>query len=216
MATEQEMEAVRHYCRPLRSPTVVELGARIGEDESWIRSSFQENVHYVMVEPDLRNCQIILDGGITRTRRLLIGAVAEKDGSVEFHGSVTDYDTRGSGSIRKPTKHIDIFPAVEFPAHLRTMVPSFSLDSIFHREWLSKISLLYVDVQGAEKDMILGGRQALSHTQYLFIETEDRVLYEGMAVKSELLAMLRDWKLIVDFGYNCLLENQNFTEAGPR
>ena len=96
------------------------------------------------------------------------------------------------------------------------MVPAARLDTFCSSHGLAAIDLLHMDVQGAEKDMILGGRQALSHTQYLFIETEDRVLYEGMAVKSELLAMLRDWKLIVDFGYNCLLENQNFTEAGPR
>jgi FkbM family methyltransferase len=216
MATDSEIAAVRYHTQPLRSPTVVELGARIGEDENWIRASFSEDVHYVMVEPDLRNCQMILDKGVHRTRRLLIGAVSDHCGTVDFHGSVVDGNTRGSGSIRKPTKHLEIFPAVEFPLHLSTRVPSHSLDCIFEREWLSKISLLYVDIQGAERDMILGGQKALSHTQYLFLETEDRELYEGMAVKSELMGMLEGWELIRDFGYNCLLKNLHFTEMGPR
>jgi 2-O-methyltransferase len=216
MATREEMEAVRKACWNLRDPCVVELGARTSEDEDWIRASFEEEVHYVMVEPDIRNCQLILDKGVHRTRRLLIGAVAEKDGNVEFHGSVTDETTRGSGSIRKPTKHHEIFPDIKFPDWLRTTVPSFSLDSIFRREWLNKISLLWVDIQGAEKDMILGGKNALSHTKYLFMETEDRELYEGMAVKSELFAMLDGWNLIREFDYNCLLENPFFTVQGPR
>jgi 2-O-methyltransferase len=188
----------------------------MGEEEDWIRECFSETVHYVMVEPDIRNCQMILDRGVHRTRRLLIGAVTEKTGEVEFRGSVVDGNTRASGSIRKPTGHIDVFPRVEFPEALHTKVPGFSLDWIFFREWLSKIDLLWVDVQGAEKDMILGGTKALSHTRYLFIETEDRELYEGMALKGELLRLLKDWKLVRDFGYNCFFENPNFTEAAPR
>jgi 2-O-methyltransferase len=214
MATNAEMEAIRRVCWNLHNPCVVELGARTSEDEHWIRASFESDVHYVMVEPDLRNCQLIIDKGIHRTRRLLIGAVAEKDGNVEFYGSVTDETTRGSGSIRKPTAHIEVFPDIKFPDWLRTTVPSFSLDSIFEREWLNKISLLYVDIQGAERDMIAGGQNALAHTQYLFIETEDRELYEGMAVKSELFRMLKGWTLIEDFGFNCLLRNERFEDPG--
>jgi FkbM family methyltransferase len=216
MATEQEMAAVKRIGYNAESPTVVELGARIGEDEEWIRQSFRQEIHYVMVEPDIRNCQVIMDKGVHRTRRLIIGAVAQTDGNAEFYGSLVDMNTRGSGSIRRPTKHIDIFPHVEFPAYLHTVVPTFSLDTIFEREWLSKINLLWVDIQGAEKDMILGGQKALSHTQYLFMETEDRELYEGMATKPELLSMLPGWRVIDDFGYNCLLQNMNFRERAPR
>lgn len=216
MATDREIQAIRRLTWPLRSPTVVVLGARVGEDEDWIRRSFQEEVHYIMVEPDIRNCQMILDRGITRTRRLIIGAITEKDGNSEFFGSIEDGNTRGSGSIRKPTGHYQAFPRVEFPAYLHTVVPAFSLDTLFQKEWLSKISLLFVDIQGAEKDMILGGKEALSHTQYLFIETESRNLYEGMALKPELLQMLDGWELIEDFGYDCLLQNPFFTEQGAR
>jgi 2-O-methyltransferase len=216
MATEQEISVIREHVKKLRSPTVVELGARVGEEEHWIRGAFPEDVHYVMVEADIRNCQIIADRYLNRTRRLIIGAIAERDGSVTFHGSLTDSNTRGSGSIHKPTGHIGVFPEIEFPCELRTVVPCYSLDTIFDREWLSKIDLLWVDIQGAEKDMILGGRKALSHTRYLFMETEDRELYEGMALKPELIALLDGWKLIQDFGYNCFFENPNFTVQGPR
>ncbi len=210
------MDAIKEAVWLSNNPCVVELGARVGEDEEWIRECFIVPVHYVMVEPDIRNCQVILDKPTGPTRRLIIGAVSEKRGNAVFHGSVVDKNTRGSGSIRKPTAHIDIFPAVEFPEWLCTVVPTYSLDDIFDKEWLSKIDLLYVDIQGAERDMINGGRKALSHTRYLFIETEDRELYEGMATKKELLPMLSGWELVKDFGYNCLLRNPKFTEQGPR
>jgi 2-O-methyltransferase len=216
VATDAEIAAVKSLAVKCPNPCVVELGARMAEDEPWIRSCFGMVVHYVMVEPDIRNCQVIADKGLNQNRRLIIGAVAEKVGNALFHGSVVDYNTRGSGSIRKPTKHIDIFPNVEFPEWLRTVVPTYSLDFIFEREWLSKIDLLWVDIQGAERDMIRGGAKALSHTRYLFMETEDRELYEGMATKPELISMLAGWELVEDFGYNCLFRNQHFTEQRPR
>jgi FkbM family methyltransferase len=216
MATSQEIKEVSDVLASLRSPCIVELGARVGEDEEWLRMACRESVHYVMVEPDVRNCQVILDKATDRTRRLIIGAVADHDGSIEFYGSVEDLNTRGSGSIRKPTNHIIIFPRVEFPRELHTFVPCYTLDTIFEREWLSKIDLLWVDVQGAERDMIAGGRKALSHTRFLFMETEDREVYEGMALKPELIAMLSGWTIIGDFGYNCFFRNDNFKEMQPR
>jgi FkbM family methyltransferase len=218
MATDQEIRAVREILYPLRSPCIVELGAHTGEDEPWLRAACREDVHYVMVEPDIRNAQLIINGGLTRTRRLIVAAITERDGDdVEFHGSVdATRQVRGSGSIRPPKEHERLFPNIAFPADRKTMVPALTLDTLFEREWLTKIDLLWADLQGAEKDMILGGRNALSHTRYLFIETEDRELYEGMALKPELLGMLEGWTLIGDFGYNCLLRNERFKERVPR
>ena len=216
MSTEDERKAIKAVMNCVRSPTIVDLGARLGEEEFWLREACSEEAHYVMCEADLRNCQVILDRGINRTRRLIVGAIAGYTGSIEFHGSIVDGNTRGSGSIRKPTLHHEIFPSVEFPASLKTLVPCYTLDHIFSREWLSKIDLLWVDIQGAERDMIAGGSRALMHTRYLFIETEDRELYEGMALKSDLMLALPGWTLLHDFGYNCLLINENFKEARPR
>jgi FkbM family methyltransferase len=216
VASESEIARIREIVWPVRSPTVVELGAREGEDEEWIRASFREDVHYVMVEADIRNCQVILDKGVHRTRRLIVGAVADHDGNIEFYGSVDNGKARGSGSIRQPTKHLIAFPEIRFPPELHTFIPCYTLNTIFDAEWLTKIDLLWVDIQGAERDMVRSGGKALAHTRYLFIETEEQELYEGMATKPELLQMLPEWELIEDFGCNCLLRNRKFNERGPR
>jgi hypothetical protein len=45
----------------------------------------------------------------------------------------------------------------------------------------------------------------------MMIEAEPEVeLYEGQALKPELLAMLPDWKVLQDFGYNVLLWNTKY------
>lgn len=218
MATKREMAAIKEIMFEVRSPTVVELGARMGEDEDWIRETCCETAHYVMVEAEIRNCQVIMDKGIHQTRRLILGAVASYSGTAEFWGAMDGDNISGSGSIKKPTKHMQIFPLVEFIEDMHTHVPCWTLDDIFEYEWLSKIDLLWVDVQGAEGDVIAGGKKALSHSRYLFIETEDRELYEGMIFKDRLLEVMKEmnWKLLEDFGYNCLFRNESFCEREPR
>ena len=69
-----------------------------------------------------------------------------------------------------------------------------------------EIDMLWVDIQGAERDMIAGGQNALSRTRYLFIEAETTELYEGMALRDELLTLLPGFKVIEEFEYNLLLE----------
>jgi len=66
-----EMSAIRLALADARSPCIVELGACTGEDspnfESLIRPG--ETLHHVMVEPDPRNVQHILDNcGLRRSQ----------------------------------------------------------------------------------------------------------------------------------------------------
>jgi FkbM family methyltransferase len=211
MATDAEKQAVILAMLGANKPCVVELGARGGEDEGWIRGAFGTPVHYVMVEPDMRNAQIILDilPGTTPQRRLILGAIASYNGLITFYGSQSPNGDRTSGSIRKPTGHLVHIPEIKFPEKSKTVVPCYTLDEIFRREWLSHIDLLWVDIQGAERDMIQGGREALRRTRYLFIEAETVELYEGEALKPELIRLLPGWTLLNDFGYNLLLRNDN-------
>lgn len=215
---DDEYMAVRKVCSPLRQPVIVELGARTGEDEDALRRAFREPCKYVMVEADMQNCQAIMDHShssqmsgayLTINRRLILGAVAGHNGLVTFHGSKSADDARTSGSIRRPTGHLRFFPEIEFPDELKTVVPCYTLDEIFRRELLEKIDLLWVDIQGAERDMIAGGAAALARTRYLFIEAEETELYEGEALKPELIAMLPGWNVLQDFGYNLLMRNDN-------
>lgn len=214
MATKQEKNAVQSVLHGMNyDPVIVELGANCGEDEPWIRGCLQRgrDAHYVMVEPDARNCQYIIDKPTSRTRRLVIGAVAGYTGMIEFHSCENHKArNRASGSIRQPTGHLQHFPEVEFPRS--TWVPCFTLDDLAAREDLRHIDLLWVDIQGAERDMIEGGRKTLETTKYLFMEAEPEVeLYAGQALKPELISMLPGWVMMGDFGCNIFMRNTRCT-----
>ncbi len=214
MANAEEKQAVFNAIHKITSPCVVELGARTGEDEPWIRGCCHEDPCYIMVEPDLPNAQLILDHprGLDRNRRLILGAVAEHDGECQFHVSWNPADgSRTSGSIRKPTGHVVYYPNTEFTGV--NTVPCWKLDTIFQKEWLTKIDLLWVDIQGAERDMIAGGRCALDRTRFLFMEVEDGELYAGQALRDDLIGMLAGWRINADLGQNILFENPNMIEG---
>ena len=213
MATQQEKDHVRSLLADLENPTIVELGAHTGEEEEWFRRASKGSLHHIMVEPDTRNVKYLLDKPTGNTRRVIVAAVSDKDGVAEFHFSENKRDNNhASGSLRKPTGHLEHLPWITFP--FKGMVETLTLDSIFGQERLKKIDLLWVDIQGAERNMIAGGQKALSHTRYVFMEAETVELYEGEALKADLIAALPGWTLLADFGSNILLRNENFAERG--
>ncbi len=215
MANEQEKAAIRRIMAKIASPCIVELGARTGEDEHWLRSACGEDPHYVMVEPDPWNAQKILDKprGLDMNRRVILGVVAEYDGDATFFPSISPDGSRTSGSIRQPASgHLSAYPDIKFQ-YKPSIVPCWTLDTIFEKDWLSKIDLLWVDIQGAEANMICGGKRALLRTRYLFMEVEGVEMYQGQALREDLLNMLPGWRLIEDFGQNVLLLNPNMEEG---
>lgn len=242
MPSPEEQQVVSQLLHSLEcSPCIVELGAHTGEDEEWIRAACKDprQVHYVMVEPDPRNCQAILDRRVEMelnvpgwarwhvgsfstyaysaflgSRRLIIGAISDQDGIREFNFSQDTAGRRTSGSLRKPTGHLKYFPEIHFP--FVGMVPTLTLDTLFEKEWLTKIDLLWVDIQGAEDMMIRGGQEALKHTRHLFMEVEKEELYAGEQLRDGLVSMLPDWTVAREFPYNILMENTQFSERGPR
>ncbi len=216
MPTEDEKIVIRAALSKIRNPAVVELGAHTGEEESWIRAACDEDPLYVMVEPDVRNVQRILDDRQTMDRnhrRIFIGAIADYCGLISFLTSrdVTN-DAHGSGSIKTPTAHLSMIPNVVFEH--QTVVPCITLDVLFEREWLFKIDLLYVDIQGAELDMIRGGKEALSRTRWLFIEATTTAMYSGAGTRADILTALGgDWAVVAAFDDNVLLHNSKFREV---
>ncbi len=203
MSSAAEKEAIRGILAGFGpNPVIVELGAHVGEEAEWIMPLCNAP-RYIMVEPDGRNCARI-------KKRFPKALVLEAAITIDtgFHGFYPAYNTtsnnRASGSIKKPTGHLEYFPEVVFEEKIKVIATS--LDHLCEHE--KCIDLLWSDIQGAERDMIIGGRNTLAKTRYMMIEAEPEVeLYEGQALKPELIAMLPDWVVLNDFGYNLLMWN---------
>ncbi len=88
-----------------------------------------------------------------------------------------------------------------------------ALDTFFRQESLTGIDLIWADTQGAEEDLIMGGRLALSKTRYLYTEYGAQEYFEGQIGLARLLELLPDFKLLQQFSIDVLLENRALMPA---
>ena len=202
MASVLERELIIRLLSDTPLPVIVDLGAYIGDEFDWLRGIFDMG-HYVGVEADPRNVARFRDrhpGAI-----VIEAAVAALDGLVTFHQCDNAVGQGiGSGSIRPPKKHLEFFPWCKFEKTIQ--VQGYTLDTLCGS--YPPIDLLWVDVQGAERDMIAGGTKTLARTRYMMIEAEEHEFYEGQAVRPDLLAMLPDWEVVQEFDFNVFLKNR--------
>ena len=87
-------------------------------------------------------------------------------------------------------------------------VDLITLDSFCEGRGIERIDFIWADIQGAEGDMVRGGRQTLARTRYLYTEYSDEELYENQATLKEILELLPDFRVIELWTDDVLLENQ--------
>lgn len=177
---------------------VLEVGAHRGEDTVKLAAIPGATVH--AFEPDPDNAES-LAAGVAPLPNVTVcrAAVAACDGEIYFHRS----EWRGeqpwtcSGSIHAPTGHLSAYPDVEFGETIA--VPAVTLDEYVKRCGIGRIDLIWADTQGAERDLIMGGRAALARTRWLYTEYCDPPLYAGQPTLAEILALLPGWRLLADW-----------------
>jgi hypothetical protein len=73
--------------------------------------------------------------------------------------------------------------------------------------------VISADIQGAEGEMIRGGRHALERTHYLFTEYSDEEMYENQTTLREILDMLPGFRVLELWPDDVLLEREQIEEA---
>lgn len=143
-----------------------------------------------------------------------IGAI---DGTVDFYLSSGE-ETReghfkqsfyGSSSIKEPYKCTMYYPDIRFK---KIQSRCYRLDTYCTEQKIDKIDFIWADVQGAEKDMIEGGKQILQKTRYLYTEvngdTYKDVGYDG--VRGLLSLLPGNWSVVEEYDYDVLFKNDDY------
>ena len=83
------------------------------------------------------------------------------------------------------------------------------IDTYCSEKNINKIDFVWMDVQGAEKEVLSGFGEIIEKTKYIFTEYSDKELYEnGTMSKNSILSLLgKDWDIVHDFGNDILLIN---------
>ena len=188
------------------NPIIVEIGAHYGEDSARFLKVFT-GITLHCIEPDPRNIQAIrkyLNDPRMKTHEL---AISNKDGEADFHLSynkeITNKTLQKYGWISKEdyiNLNLNSSGAsslkLGYPLHHKTVkVKTSRLDTWMRECKISRIDFLWIDVQGAEKEVIEGlGSAIIDFIWVEYGETE----YEGSLTRKQTISLLvqKGYKLV--------------------
>lgn len=174
-----------------RPQSVLQIGASVGQEVP----VFQRNgvTSAVLLEPLeapfaylYQACQ-----GVSGYVPLKALAVAQDGLSVTMHVA---NNFGQSSSILKPLNHLNVYPTVAFQESVA--ITGYTADSIYRYarnmqptlpEW---VDMLFLDVHGAELEVLKGAAQLLNHAQYVFTEIGYGGGYEGDVAVETLIQYL--------------------------
>ncbi|SIT54836.1 Nodulation protein noeI [Mesorhizobium prunaredense] len=143
------------------NPVILDIGCNDGTDtRRFLRLCPRAQLY--CFEPDPRAAarfKKYMDLYLDKVRLFEI-AISSRNGSIDFHpsngdGSAKEWDR--SGSIRRPKNHLFEHDWVRFDHPIS--VETRRLDDWCSEANLSKIDFIWMDVQGAESDVIAGATQ---------------------------------------------------------
>jgi hypothetical protein len=82
------------------------------------------------------------------------------------------------------------------------------LDSWASEQGITKVDLIWADMQGAEGDLVAGGSETLAQTRYLYTEYSDEEWYEGQPTLARLVDMLPNFWILRRYRWDVLFENK--------
>jgi FkbM family methyltransferase len=152
-------------------PLFIDIGAHRGETIQMLRGAFPQcTVLAVEANPSLaRDLQVAHHAGV----HVLNCAVAAIDGEADFYVNEQtqtsslypiNLASRDSIAMSKGTPHR--LGSINTPVRVQTR----TLDSIVSNHGIETIDLLKIDVQGAEVEVLLGGKEALQMTRVISLE----------------------------------------------
>ena len=203
------------------SRMVLEIGAHHGTHTDMLLTAFpQAAVH--AFEPDPRAIEV--HRRTIRDRRATLHelAIGASSGRAEFHvssGMPPDATPEmraqykdgwdQSGSLRTPKTHKEKWPWCKFQRTIKVEVRT--LDAWSRKHEPGPIDFIWADTQGAEADLVSGGRETLARTRYFYTECFDDELYEGAPNLSALLDMLPNFEIVKRYESDVLLRNAVLT-----
>lgn len=193
-----------------RDAVVMEFGCNDGCDSLTmykIAKEVSKSIAYFALEPDYR----VIHKAYDRCRNIPItfiqSAIGDKVGRSTFYLSSGGNYT-GSSSTHKPTGVLIDYPNMRFNESIE--VPVVTWDSLFKDCSVDHIDFIWADIQGAERDMAIGGSEiGRFKTRYLYTEYTYGGHYENDASLQDILNCLPNWEIVEDYGGNALLKNRD-------
>lgn len=202
---------------------LLEVGANSGSDSLRLLEAFPDATLHCF-EPDPR-AQKQWHASVRDSRATLHAfALGNEDGKVRFFQSdfrdalnpgAEENGWTESGSIHAPRNHLVSYPWVSFKTEIE--VTCLRLDS-FIAETLDLgesevIDFIWADVQGAERELILGGINSFHRVRFVYTEYSIQKLYESQINLREIARMLPSFRIKKLWDTDVLFENISLNQS---
>jgi FkbM family methyltransferase len=167
--------------------TIFDVGANIGQFATAIHELLP--TAYIYAFEPLSDCFTELQTAMSGVRnfRAFNTALAEKEGDAEFYRSSW---SPSSSLLLMHELHKKNFPFTA--GQSREMVKVCRLDDCARELAIQDEILVKLDVQGAEDQVIRGGKELIRRAKVLIVETSIESLYENQPLFSDILRLLED------------------------
>jgi len=221
------MNIIEHFTdivKDIDNPTIFEFGTCDGKSTN-ILCSIMENMNkkysYHAFELDYRLIRNFWENNSNRREKITFNhaAIGNENKMIKVNLS-SGHETReghfkqefyGSSSIRKPKETLKCWPDMKFSEFY---VKCSTFDSYCQENNIQKIDFVWCDIQGAEKDLILGGSNSFKKVKYFYTEYSTIELYEDQLIGTEdLISMLPGkWSVVEKYDSDILLKNEGYEE----
>ena len=178
---------------------IAEIGSHYGEDSLRLAQTFPQSDIYCF-EPDPRNINIFKKHVINKNIKLYEVALSDKNGEAEFFlshqkiGEVPDkYDwiswedynnlqlnNSGASSLKQGYEHT-LSDSIT--------VPTLRFDTWLESSSVKNIDFAWIDVQGAEREVIEGMGEKITSIKNIWMEYGE-MMYEGAMSKEDTVSLL--------------------------
>lgn len=187
------------------NPVIVEAGAHYGEDSRKFLNVFP-HCRLFCFEPDPRNLLIIREYVSDPRLTLSELALSNRNGEVKFYQSYDEVTKKtlekyswidpneyinlrlsrsGASSVKKGIENIE-----------KIIVQCIAFDTWMATQNIEMIDLLWLDVQGSEREVFLGAKETLGKIRYIWVEY-GAMMYEGAMTRKETRNLLKkEFKVI--------------------
>jgi 2-O-methyltransferase len=171
------------------SPVIIEAGAFDGQDTKRFLNAWSNcKIFAFEPVPNLADRLSKLFDGEERVsviEKSLVGGISR---DVTMYTFQMDSVPNGSSSILQPTGHLDRQPTIDLAKTIQ--VTGVTLDEWAESEGVGAVDILWLDLQGAELDVLRSANSLLSRTHIVHVEISDEPLYLGAAVKQQVIDFL--------------------------
>lgn len=189
---------------------IIEAGAASGTDTLWFSQTFPNGKIFAF-EP----LRVSYDKTVSRVSNcdnveVYNVALGPKESTEELYVS----SNRVSSSLLKPTGHIQFHPRISFEN--KSTVRTINLDAFLKDQWLEKVDLMWLDMQGYEHTVLSHSPETLAKTRYLYSEVSLKEMYANSVLYDEFKSWLKErgFDVLHEFLYwedmgNVLFYNEN-------